>query len=86
MEPPNPVTATMGPSAGSSKGCSTSNTGLHPPVFTEGNGAAKRVRPGFTRASALSGAAPTGALHNVHARWQFSEDGSQWVVRVLATA
>jgi len=29
MEPPNPVAATMGPAAGASKGCSTSDTGLH---------------------------------------------------------
>ncbi len=29
MEPPNPVAATMGPTACSSKGCSTSDTGLH---------------------------------------------------------
>ncbi len=29
MEPPNPVAATMGPPSGASKGCSTSDTGLH---------------------------------------------------------
>ena len=29
MEPPNPVAATMGPATVASKGCSTSDTGLH---------------------------------------------------------